>query len=113
MIHSRHKIRRNILLVNMVTVNWKLVYFFAALFSLALLVFYIIMINDLTRGAYLIKNYNKQTVALSTENKTLQNQFAESGFLGGVLQEARALNFQKTSKVTYVQILKNSLAEAK
>jgi len=76
--------------------------------SLALLVFYVWQINDLTRGSYLMGSYEKQITKLSDENKNLQVSFAESSFLGQAMEKVQALNFQKTSSVKYIQVLDSS-----
>ena len=76
--------------------------------SLALLVFYVWQINDLTRGSYLSNSYEKQITKLSDENKNLQVSFAESSFLEQALVKIQALNFQKSTSVKYIQILDSS-----
>lgn len=75
--------------------------------SLALLVFYVVQINNLARGFYQINSYEKQISTLSEENKNLQVSFAENSFLGQALEKIQALNFQKTTatSVKYMQIL--------
>ena len=78
--------------------------------SLALLVFYVWQINDLTRGSYQINSYEKQISKLSDENKNLEVSFAESSFLGQALEKIQALNFQKTTSVKYIQISDSSVA---
>lgn len=78
---------------------------------LALLVFYVWQINALTRGYYLTNTYEKQISNLSEENKNLQISFAESSFMGQALEKIKALNFQKTTSVKYIQLL-DSAAEA-
>jgi len=78
-----------------------------------MLVIYVVLINNLTQGSYLIKNYNKQMDTLLTQNKNLQTSFAESGFLGNVQDRVQALSFEKTTQITYVQLLDNSLGMAK
>jgi len=72
--------------------------------GLALLVFYVWQINDLTKGSYLINSYEKQISKLSDENKNLEVSFAENSFLGQALEKIQALNFQKTTSVKYIQI---------
>ena len=79
----------------------------------SLLVFYAFLINELTGGTYLIKNYDNQIEKLSQDNKNLEVSFAKTGFLGMVEQKAEALNFEKTTSVKYIQILDASLAKAK
>jgi len=93
--------------------RWKPLLWAAVLLFLVTLVAYIVLVNQLTRGAFLIKDYNKQMDKLVTENKKLETSFAESGFLGNVQQQAAELNFQKTTNVAYVQILDNSVGMAK
>lgn len=94
-------------------VNWKLVYGVSALLFVMALVVYISLINQLTQGAFLIKDYDRQIDKLVDQNKTLETKFAESGFLGNVQQKAASLNFEKTTKVAYVQISNGSLGMAK
>ncbi len=96
-----------------IKIPWKLVYVLLSSLSLVLLLFYIFRVNELTQGAYLIRSYNKEITSLSVENRNLQTHFAESGFLGQATQKAQELSFQKITQVKYVQILQNSLAEAK
>ncbi len=96
-----------------IKINWKLFYLSAIAASLAMLIMYIYMVNQLIQGAYVIKNYNKDVAALLKENKVLEVNFAESGFLAGVQEKARELSFEKTTGVTYIKVLQNSLAEAK
>ena len=91
-------------------VNWKLICFFGALFSVLLLVYYIYQVNQLTLGIYTIKNYEKKIETVSKENSSLESTFAESSFLGGVMEKTQKLNFQKTTAVKYAQILENSVA---
>ena len=99
--------------IHLPKVNWKVLYALGVLFLLSMLIFYIFFINELTKGAYMIKNYNKEMNKLSDENKVLQASFAESGFLGDVEDKLRNLSFEKTTQVKYVQILESSLGMAK
>ncbi len=98
--------------IHLVKIPWKLMYFSATLLCFFMVIWYIFLINQLTNGTYIIKNYNKQIHTITAENKTLENSFAKSGFLGSVEEKTQALNFEKTTHVTYVQILDNSLARA-
>ena len=99
--------------IDLPVVNWKTVCFVGFFASLALLVFYVCQINDLTRGSYLANNYENQISKLSEENKTLEVSFAESSFLGQALDKIQALNFQKTVSVKYIQFADNSVATIK
>ena len=94
-------------------VNWKLFYILGALFFVSMLIYYIFLVNALTKGTYLIRSYNKEVSAISKENRALETNFAETSFLGGVTDKVRLLDFQKTTKVKYIQAPDNSLAQAK
>ncbi|HLD70284.1 MAG TPA: hypothetical protein VI937_00120 [Negativicutes bacterium] len=94
-------------------IPWKLYYATAAVVLMVLLISYVYMVNQLTGGSYVVKNYNKEIRALAAENKELQTNFAESGFLGDVQEKAKELQFEKTADVTYVQLLQNSVGIAK
>lgn len=94
-------------------VNWKLIYVVSIFCCLSLVVFYILFVNQLTQGTYLIKNYQKEINSLSKENKMLETNFAETGFLDSVQGKVAALGFEKTTQIKYVDILDISLAKAR
>ena len=77
-----------------------------------MLAFYIFLVNGLTHGVYVIESYNKETRVLAKENRILETNFAESGFLGKVTKKANELSFEKTTKVKYIEMANNSLANA-
>ena len=96
--------------VNLPVINWKAVCFVGFFVGLSLLIFYVWQINDLTKGSYLINNYEKEISKLNLENKNLEVSFAENSFMGQALSKIQALNFQKTTSVKYIQVLDNSVA---
>ena len=106
-------IHQKVKALSLPTLNWKLISLLGILFLVAMLVSYVFLVNELTKGVYLIKNYNKELSSLTKIHKVLETNFAESGFLGKVTQRAKTLNFEKTTQVTYVQLLDNTLAQAK
>ena len=105
---SYHRVQKNLQAkinsVSLPEINWRTVCFLGFFMGLALLVFYVWQINDLTKGSYLINSYEKQISKLSDENKNLEVSFAENSFLGQALEKIQALNFQKTTSVKYIQI---------
>ena len=99
--------------LQMPTINWKLI-FVAGLFLTSLSwIFYAYQINELIRGAYLIKGYDKQIKGLLQESKKLEVNFAESSFLGQVEKKTEEMGFKKTTSVKYIQIMDSSFAAAK
>jgi len=106
-----HRAKHGIVSLRAININWKIIYVLAAVIASLLLFFYIFRVNELTRGAFLIKTYNKQITGLLQENRSLQSSVTESGFLGQIQEKAKELSFEKTAGVTYLKILQNSLAE--
>ena len=99
--------------ISLPKINWKPICFFGILISLVSLIFYVFQINELTKGTYLIRNYDSQLNSLSQENINLETSFAQINFLAAAQQKSAEMDFQKTTAVKYVQILNNSLADAK
>ena len=106
------KIQAKVDSIDFPEINWKAVCFLGFFVGLALVIFYVCQINDLTRGSYLINSYGKQITKLSDENKNLEVSFAENSFLGQALERIQTLNFQKITTVKYIQILDGSVATA-
>lgn len=109
---AHNKIQSKLSSINLPDVNWKIICLLGFVACSILLFFYIYQVNSLTRGSYLINNYQNNLDKLSQENKNLEVSFAESSFLGEVLVKAQALDFQKTASVKYIQVLDNSFARA-
>lgn len=95
--------------ISLPTVSWKFFYGSLILLSSLLLVFYVFSINELTRGVYLIKQYNKEINILVSENKILSNKFTNNNFLIKTQERAHQLSFEKTKDIKYVQVLESSL----
>lgn len=91
-------------------IHWKIVYAALIVLLASLFVFYIFLVNDLTKGVYLVKKDQKTIETLLDENKVLQSQLANIGFLGQTLIKAEAMNFEKTNNLTYIKISESSLA---
>jgi|SRR3989344_2125167 len=91
-------------------IPWKAVVIALATLCFVALLSYVFLVNQLTQGTYLIKSGNKQLNALMQENVKLQARFAESGLLGSVQEKAYAMNFGKTTKITYIELVGNTIA---
>ncbi len=92
-------------------INWKLFYLGMLLMFSVVLVFYVFSVNELTKGVYTIKQYNKEITSLVKENKILANNFSNNNFLIKTQDRAEQLAFEKTKDIKYVQILETSLAK--
>jgi|GEM_PF-2709438 len=77
------------------------------------LIFYVIGINDLTEGSYLVKKYQKEVVKLSSENANLETEFSQIGFLGSVQERAKELSFAKALNVKYIQVANRDLLSSR
>ena len=99
--------------INFPKINWKLVCFVMFSMCISLLVYYVWQVKYLTGGSYQVDSYEQQILKLQDQKKDLEVSFAESGFLGQAQAEIRALGFQKTTSVRYIQLPDNYLARAK
>ena len=88
----------------------KMLYFIFGAALIATAVFYIFLINQLTLGTYLIKNYNKEISGLQAQNREFEIKLAKTDFMGQILQSAQGLGFEKTEKVKYINVPGNSFA---
>lgn len=110
---SQRRIKTKVSSIALPQVNWKIICFAGFILCSLLLFLYIYQVIYLTKGSYLINNYEKELYSIAKENKDLEFDFAESNFLGQVLAKMQELNFQKTTSVNYVQILNSSVASVK
>lgn len=72
--------------------------------------FYVFEINNLTKYTYLIKDYNSKISSLENESKNLETSFAQTSYLKDLQEKVKAMNFEKTTQVTYLNIMKGSMA---
>lgn len=107
------KIQSKVESIDFPSVNWKMVCICGFALCALLLVFYVLQVNDLTRGYYLINTYQKQISKLTQENKNTEVLFAESSFWGQAAAKIEALNFEKVTSVKYIQIPDSSVATIK
>jgi len=96
--------------LNFLKINWKIYCFIAFSIALSLAVFYVLEVNYMIRGSYLIKDYQKQLESISQTSKILESNFAKTGFVGIVGEKAQELSFEKVEKVKYIEILDASFA---
>lgn len=89
-------------------VSWKAYCSCAFLIALCLAIFYVLEINYMIRGSYLIKGYQKQIDSLSQENKVLEANFAKTSFMGTIGDKTQEMSFKKVKGVKYIQILEAS-----
>lgn len=82
--------------------------------SICLLFLYIVNVNALTRGSYIVKEYDKKITLISDEKKNLEISFQQNNFLDSMQQKAATLGFSKVDRLKYVQISNDlNLARAK
>lgn len=71
----------------------------------ALLAFYIIQVNSLTREKYLLADHQKKIVQFSRANEVLEIDFSRSNSLANVDKYLSRQTFEKAKDVRYIQIL--------
>ena len=71
---------------------------------LSLLVFYIFQANEVVKGTYSIKQYEKSFAQASLENNNLKINFSKSNSLDSIEVLAQNLNFEKNTGAKYIQM---------
>ena len=104
----QRKIQNKVDSIDIPMINWKSICYIGFVAWSVLLVFYVWQVNGLTRGSYLISNYENQISKLSDENKNLQISFAENSFMDEAMVKVQGLNFQKAVNVKYINIMEDS-----
>ncbi len=79
--------------------------FLSCLALVGLFSFYIYQINAEVSEKYLIENLQKRAENLSQENKELEISSVEVGSLANIIQVIEQLDFEKTNKVEYIQVV--------
>ncbi len=83
--------------------------FLILLFFLPL--FYIFQINDFTAKNYLYQNYKRKLNSLSEENNELKIGFEKRNSMEKIENLVSGLNFEKTNKIHYFQVLEGGLVK--
>lgn len=95
--------KTSVAFLEMPRIQWKAVFWIGVVLAFALVIFYLFEINELTSGAYVIKQYNNEISQLSNQNSTLQEQFAEASFLGSIQDKVTQMGFEETTDMQYMQ----------
>jgi len=74
-----------------------------------LLIFYIFQINEMTKGIYLLKIYERKIADLSKENKTLEITSSQLNSLENLEGLVKNLNFEKIDKIHYIRVLESQV----
>lgn len=94
-------------------INWKAIFAVGVVFMAGLLTYYVIQINQMTKGSYLTNNYQKQFNLITDENKSLEIDLARMSFMGQIQEKALAIGFVKAKNIKYIEIQSNSVATIK
>ena len=109
-INAKKRNRAGLRAMSLPKINWRVLFVVGFTVMILSLFFYVYQIYNLTRGYYLVNNYENRLEQLLKENQNLEVNFAENSFLGEVLSDALLMNFQKATAVKYIQISDNSFA---
>lgn len=77
---------------------------------MSLLFFYVIQVSSFTKAQYLIQNYEKRILSLSKINESLEVNFSQLDSLVNVEKYLAVQNFEKVSKVKYIQLMESQVA---
>jgi len=103
------------ILIKKISLRFNLKLFWVTGFILlsATLVLYIFQVNLMTKEIYLIQNYQKKISELSRENKILEISLSQQNSLSNIETLAKNLNFEKITKIHYIQVLESQVVQNK
>ncbi len=76
----------------------------------AIIVFYIFQISEITKAVSLVSEYEKEITALYRQSNELEEGLFEGNFLTDLDAALNNLNYEKVSKVYYIQIMDSEMA---
>ncbi|GEM_PF-1394419 len=85
--------------------NYKLIYLFSFLLTLALLFGYVYQVSSLAQETYLIREYQNKIAEYSREKRNLEYSFLENNSFGYIQELAGDLNFVPSNGTSYITIL--------
>jgi hypothetical protein len=108
-------ISSNVLSIRSVSlrVNRRLVSSSLLFLTFCFLVCYFFQINALTAQSYSLQEYQNQIDELSAQNGKLEVKLASFDSLSSVESLASSLQYEKITKINYVQIMEGAVAAAK
>lgn len=89
--------------------NLKNIYIALAIALFLLLGLYLYQVNSHITAKYSIGDYTTRINKLIKENRTLEVNLAKGGSLSNLSNEISQLNFVKTDKIDYIQIIDSSV----
>jgi hypothetical protein len=93
--------------------NRKFVFSSLLFLTFCLLVCYFFQINALTAQSYSLQEYQDKIEELETQNGKLEVKLASLDSLSSVESLAGSLEYEKITKINYVQIMEASVAAVK
>ncbi len=94
-----------------VKINFKLVLLLGFCLVLFLSVLYIFQVNRTVESGYLTRNYQSTLAKLIQKNKNLEVNLSKISYIENIEAKAVEMNFQRVSKIQYIQVLDSSLAQ--
>lgn len=76
-----------------------------------LLVFYIFQTNVIIQGTYLLQGYEEKLTKLEEENEKLTINLAKFNSLENLESLVQSLNYEKTEKIKYIQVIEGQMAK--
>jgi len=86
-------------------INLRIFWLLSILLTIAFLVFYIFQVNAEVSERYSIQRYQKRIAEISKENQNLEISSAQINSLDNLTLLLEKLNFEKTDKIHYIQVL--------
>lgn len=87
------------------------VWLLVSLSVILLLAFYIFQVNSFTQERYSFRNYQRELAGLLAERENLEINFSKFNSLANIEDYLLNQNFEKASRVKYIQILENQVVK--
>ncbi len=94
-------------------VYFKILCAFLFISTISLLIFYIFQLGVITQKIYLLRDFQRDSSALSEKNKSLEINFARLDSLSNIDAHLASSNFLKikAKEIKYIQILDSEVAK--
>ena len=97
-------------LISLPKINLQKIWISGFILTSLLLVFYVFQISEITQASFLISEQGQKISALYRLNKGLESNLSQKNSSANLETVLKKFNYEKVSKVYYIQILDNGMA---
>lgn len=91
-------------------INLRKILIFGFILIISLVIFYIFQISEVTKASFFVSRYEQEIPALSQQNKDLEIRIFQGKSLANTEAILKKFNYERVSKVYYVQVIDSGIA---